>query len=105
MILHKNLTAMNILYLKLYNIHKLLDNFFENKIGLEKVIRYKIDHNIKLSQSEDFRILQDVDKTIHGEMNLSECIRRWGTLYVDEKFMPLLRRERQPLQVNTFKHG
>lgn len=92
---------MNKLFYFFYTLHQRIGQFFEKRIDNSAVIRYKTENGIKLSKSEEIQILVDVDKVIYGEMKLSEYFEKRGTVYVDEKFLPLIIREREEPLRNT----
>lgn len=99
---------MNSFYLKLYNLYQRVGSFIEKKATPEKVAKYKKEHGQQLSMAEEFLILKDIESTIYGDMTLSEYIAKWGTIYIDEKFLPLLKREKpvrelHGLQFNRFR--
>jgi len=74
------------------------------KVDVDKSIGYKIKHNLIVNDAEYELLMLYVDRVVHGEMKLSEYVDKFGSAYVDEKFWPLFKKEREHNKTEVKRH-
>ena len=95
---------MNRIYYYLQTLNIKIEKLLRRKMDEAAYTKFKTEHGKELSTAEVFNILRDLEKVIYGEMKLSEYVDKRGTIYLDERIQPLLKKER-PKNEPVENHG